>query len=79
MRGLISLALVLSVLTGIFCLQELDREWEEWKVVNNAEYGAGVEPYRRLIWENNIVMIQRENAAENSYTLRINKFGDLVC
>ena len=74
-----SLVLLLSVLTVVSCLQELDREWEEWKIAYNVKYGLGEEPYRRLIWENNVVMIQRENSMGNSYTLRINQFGDLVC
>ena len=73
-------ALILLVAaTAVSCLQELDVEWNYWKEANEREYADGEELLRRVIWKDNLVKIQTHNSMKSSYTLKMNKFGDMVC
>ena len=70
--------LLLVAVSAVSCLKELDTEWENWKIANKREYADGEEKLRRVIWEDNLVKIQTHNSMESSYTLKMNKFGDMV-
>ena len=77
-RMRVALILLVAV-TAVSCLQELDVEWNYWKEANEKEYADGEELLRRVIWEDNLVKIQTHNSMKSSYTLKMNKFGDMVC
>ena len=70
--------LFLVAISAVSCLKELDTEWNNWKITNGREYADGEDKLRRVIWEDNLVKIQTHNSIESSYTLKMNKFGDMV-
>ncbi|XP_078621161.1 digestive cysteine proteinase 2-like [Branchiostoma floridae x Branchiostoma japonicum] len=56
-----------------------DRLWEAWKYWHGKTYSTqDEETTRRTIWEKNMDAIFAHNAAGNSYTLAMNKYGDQV-
>ena len=75
---LVSLASSASILDA-----ELDPHWTSFKLSHNKQYVDGKEEtLRRTIWEQNLKYINTHNLragnGEFGYTLKMNKYGDLV-
>lgn len=61
----------------------LKLEWESWKSTHSKAYThEREESERSAVWVNNKKLIDSHNAMadeENSYSLAMNEFGDMVC
>jgi len=57
----------------------LKSSWEAWKLKHLKSYASeGEEAYRFGVWRENYVKIKSHNAEGHSYTMAMNKFGDLT-
>lgn len=70
-----------STILGIQAI--LGKEWSQFKLVNNKLYGTEEEENLRFnIWRSNTKLIQEHNRKFEqglvSYSLNMNKFGDMV-
>lgn len=74
----------------VFCLVifavaaklELPPEWHNWKATHGKSYESDHEELgRHIVWLSNNKYIDEHNkyAETFGYTLKMNKFGDLVC
>jgi len=57
-----------------------DEGWHLWKATHGKKYAdAGEERVRYVIWQDNLKRVEQHNAENgHSYSLRINKFGDMT-
>jgi cathepsin L len=60
--------------------QIADEGWQIWKIAHEKKYAdMGEERVRYVIWQDNLKRIEQHNSENgNSYSLRINKFGDMT-
>ncbi|XP_051007075.1 testin-2-like [Acomys russatus] len=60
----------------------LDDEWHAWKAEHNRTYTVNEERSRRVVWENNMKIIELHNQeylkGKHNFTMRMNAFGDLT-
>uniref|UniRef100_A0ABM5EM81 Procathepsin L-like isoform X1 n=1 Tax=Pogona vitticeps TaxID=103695 RepID=A0ABM5EM81_9SAUR len=59
-----------------------DMAWEDWKSLHGKAYLEGEEASRRVVWEENLRMIEQHNweasQGKHTYWLGMNHFGDLT-
>lgn len=77
------LACLLVLAVGAPFDQGLNNDWQLFKSVHEKEYESwGEEQFRRGVWEKNLDIIKRHNLEASlgvhTYTLGMNKYGDLV-
>lgn len=54
-------------------------KWEQWKEQHAKTYLNGKEEFQKKVtWAKNVEFIQDFNRKENSYSLTINRFTDMV-
>ncbi|XP_067686162.1 cathepsin L2-like [Haliotis asinina] len=73
---------LLSLLVSTICsMIDLDQEWERFKSQHQKAYISGEEADRRVIWENNLGVIERHNLeadrGQHTYRLGQNKYADM--
>lgn len=57
----------------------IEDKWEQWKEQHAKTYLSGKEEFQKKItWAKNADFIQDFNEKENSYSLTINQFTDMV-
>lgn len=57
----------------------IEEKWELWKEQHAKTYLNGKEEFqKRVTWAKNVEFIQDFNRKENSYSLTINRFTDMV-
>ena len=80
--AILSASSVLAVPHGLVINEDLNDEWETFKINFNRKYDPLTEISRRLIWEDNLKYIQQHNIeydlGKHSYYLGINEFSDMT-
>lgn len=82
LKAILCLALLGDVAFGAYMRPnpELNEHWESFKTTYAKKYEKHIEPIRRMIWEENVRMIQKHNLeadmGKHTYTLGMNSFGD---
>ncbi|XP_021506128.1 procathepsin L-like [Meriones unguiculatus] len=60
----------------------LDAVWQEWKTKHGKTYHMSEEGQKRVVWENNMKMIELHNQdylqGKHGFSLEMNAFGDLT-
>ncbi|KAL9976060.1 hypothetical protein ACROYT_G013303 [Oculina patagonica] len=80
MKGVIAFVLCLSVASGaVLKFDEYQEQWQAWKTFHAKKYETDTEEAARYaIWRDNLRKVQQHNSEGHSYTLAMNKFGDLT-
>jgi len=56
-----------------------DEGWHLWKAAHEKKYtDLGEERVRYVIWQDNLKRVEQHNTEGHTYTLKINKFGDMT-
>lgn len=81
MLRFLSLCVLLVAAVAAPYSEMLSPAWDAWKGYHGKQYGDAEESVRRLIWEENLEYIRNHNLdhsiGKHSYTLEMNRFGDL--
>ena len=57
----------------------LEGRWQSWKEEHGKLFSSEKEEMERLkIWMRNVAIIEEHNAQNHSFTLGMNRFGDMV-
>lgn len=75
----LSLLLLVIALVSSCNALPIEDKWKQWKEQHAKIYLSGKEDFQKKVtWAKNVEFIQDFNRKENSYSLTINRFTDMV-
>jgi len=79
MKKFALLSLLFFSVFGLDPNPKLRSDWIQWKNQYNKVYSTRLEEEQRFgVWKTNFFKIKEHNAEQHSYTLAMNKFGDMT-